>query len=105
MRNTFDMMLAPAMFLWAAGVIFNPESVYAGEKKQLGQAGPFGMVTIDQAVKAATEKTAGKVIAAELGKNNGKVIWGVKTIGADGKVTETHIDAESGVVIEITVKK
>ena len=62
-------------------------------------------VTIEQAAKSATEKTAGKVIEAELEKKHGKVIWEVKTVDADGKATEMHIDAESGAVIETKAKK
>ena len=62
-------------------------------------------VTVDQAVKTATEKVQGTVVEAELEKKHDKTIWEVEVVGADGKVSEIHIDAATGAVIDVEDKK
>lgn len=58
-------------------------------------------VTLDQAVKAATEKVKGKVIEAELEKEQGKLLWELEIVSDDKKITEVHVDASSGMVTEV----
>lgn len=62
-------------------------------------------VTIDQAIKAASEKVPGTVVEAELEKKHDKTVWEVEVLGADGKVTEVHIDAATGAVIDTEAKE
>lgn len=62
-------------------------------------------VTVDQAIKTAMEKVQGTVVEAELEKKHDKTIWEVEIVGADGKVSEVHIDAASGSVIDVEEKK
>ncbi|MCX5723088.1 MAG: PepSY domain-containing protein [Nitrospirae bacterium] len=62
-------------------------------------------VTIDQAIKTASEKVPGTVVEAELEKKHGKTVWEVEVLGADGNVTEVHIDAATGTVIDTEAKK
>lgn len=62
-------------------------------------------VTVDQAIKTATEKVQGTVVEAELEKKHGKTIWEVEIVGTDGKVMEIHIDAGTGAVIDVEDKK
>jgi uncharacterized membrane protein YkoI len=62
-------------------------------------------ITIDQAIKTASEKVPGTVVEAELEKKHGKTIWEVEVLGADGNVTEVHIDAATGTVIDTEAKK
>ena len=62
-------------------------------------------VTVDQAIKTASEKVPGTVVEAELEKKHGKTVWEVEVFGADGSVTEVHIDAATGTVIDTEVKK
>jgi uncharacterized membrane protein YkoI len=62
-------------------------------------------VTIDQAIKTASEKVPGTVVEAELEKKHGKTIWEVEILGAEGNVTEVHIDAATGTVIDTEAKK
>lgn len=62
-------------------------------------------VTIDQAIKTAAEKAPGTIVEAELEKKHGKTVWEVEVVGADGHVTEVHIDAASGEVIDTEMKK
>jgi uncharacterized membrane protein YkoI len=61
-------------------------------------------VTIDQAVKTAVEKAPGTVVEAELEKKHGKTVWEVEVLGADGAITEVHIDAATGTVIDTEMK-
>jgi uncharacterized membrane protein YkoI len=62
-------------------------------------------VTIDQAIKTASEKVPGTVVEAELEKKHGKTVWEVEVLGADGNVTEVHIDATTGALIDTEAKK
>lgn len=62
-------------------------------------------VTADQAIKTATEKVQGTVVEAELEKKHDKTIWEVEIVGADGKVSEVHIDAATGDVIDVEDKE
>jgi len=62
-------------------------------------------VTLDQAVKTALEKIPGTAVEAELEKKHGKTVWEVEILDADGKVTEVHIDAGTGTVIDTETKK
>jgi uncharacterized membrane protein YkoI len=62
-------------------------------------------VTIDQAIKTASEKASGTVVEAELEKKHGKTVWEIEVLGADGKVMEVHVDAATGAVIDVEAKK
>ena len=62
-------------------------------------------MTADQVIKTAGEKVPGTVVEAELEKKHGKTVWEVEVFGADGSVTEVHIDAATGTVIDTEAKK
>ena len=62
-------------------------------------------VTINQAIKTASEKVPGTVVEAELEKEQGKTVWEVEVLGSDRNVTEVHTDATSGAVIDTEAKK
>jgi uncharacterized membrane protein YkoI len=62
-------------------------------------------VTAEQAIKTAMEKVPGTVVEVELEKKHAKTVWEVEILGADGKVTEVHIDAAEGTVIDTEAKK
>jgi uncharacterized membrane protein YkoI len=62
-------------------------------------------ITIDQAIKTALEKVPGTAVEAELEKKHGKTVWEVEVVGADGAVTEVHIDAATGTIIDTEAKK
>ena len=57
-------------------------------------------VTIDQAIKTALEAAPGTAVEAELEKKHDKTVWEVEVFGADGAMTEVHIDAATGAVID-----
>lgn len=61
-------------------------------------------VTIDQAIKTALEAAPGTVVEAELEKKHDKTVWEVEVLGADGRMTEVHIDAATGAVIDKEAK-
>ena len=62
-------------------------------------------VTIDQAIKPASEKVAGKVVEAELEMKHDTLVWEVEVVTAENKVMEVHIDAVSGAVIDVEEEK
>jgi uncharacterized membrane protein YkoI len=75
------------------------------ESKEMVEMAVAAKVTIDQAIKTASEKVAGKVVEAELEMKHDKVIWEVEVVTAENKVMEVHIDAESGAVIDVEEEK
>jgi len=101
-RSTF----ALAMLL-AAGTLAVGGTAFGDEKEKNGKAGmaAAAKVTIDQAVKTASEKVSGTIIEAELEKKHNKLVWEVEVITAENKVMEVHIDAESGAVIDVEEEK
>jgi uncharacterized membrane protein YkoI len=88
-------------FLFALG-----SSAWADDKEgNITDLAKDAKVTIDQAIKTASEKVPGTVVEAELEKKHGKTVWEVEVLGADGSVTEVHIDAATGAVIDTEAKK
>ena len=75
------------------------------EESNVAELAKEAKVTVDQAIKTATEKVQGTVVEAELEKKHDKTIWEVEVVGADGKVSEVHIDAATGAVIDVEDKK
>ena len=61
-------------------------------------------ITIEQAIKIAVDKVPGTAVEAELEKKHDKTVWEVEIVGADGNVTEVHIDAANGAVIDTEAK-
>ena len=88
-------------FLFAVGA-----SAWADDKEaKVTDLVKDAKVTIDQAIKTASEKVPGTVVEAELEKKHGKTVWEVEVLGTDGNVTEVHIDAATGTVIDTEAKK
>lgn len=75
------------------------------ESKEMVEMAAAAKVTIDQAIKTATEKVPGKVVEAELEKKHDKLVWEVEVVTAENKLMEVHIDAESGDVIDVEEEK
>ncbi|TAJ30991.1 MAG: hypothetical protein EPO64_02715, partial [Nitrospirae bacterium] len=82
----------------------NKDKKEKNEVKEAVEMSKTAKVTVEQAIKTATEKVAGKVIEAELERKHDKAVWEVEIVGADDKVTEVHVDADSGVVIDTEEK-
>ncbi|WP_447979527.1 PepSY domain-containing protein [Candidatus Nitrospira bockiana] len=78
------------------------------EKEEEGKVADLikdAKITIDQAIKTATEKVQGTVVEAELEKKHGKTVWEVEVVDAANMVTEVHIDAATGDVIDTEKKE
>jgi uncharacterized membrane protein YkoI len=75
------------------------------ESKETVEMAAKAKVTIDQAIKTASEKVTGKVVEAELEKKHDTLVWEVEVVTAENKVMEVHIDAESGAVIDVEEEK
>jgi len=75
------------------------------ESKETVEMAAKAKVTIDQAIKTASEKVPGKVVETELEMKHDKLVWEVEVVTAENKVMEVHIDAESGAVIEVEEEK
>jgi len=59
-------------------------------------------VTIEQAIKAVTDKYPGRVIEAELEDEDGKVEYEITVVSNSGESREFTVDAQSGQVSEET---
>jgi uncharacterized protein YpmB len=98
----------------AIGVLLVLNSpVWSGEKgklqkdesKEMVEMAAAAKVTIDQAIKTASEKVPGKVVEAELEKKHDKLIWEVEVVTEENKVMEVHIDAGTGEIIDVEEEK
>lgn len=74
------------------------------ESKEKIELADAAKVPIEQAIKSASEKAAGKVIEAELEKEHGKIVWEVEVVTAEGKIVKVHVDAGTGEVIDVEEK-
>lgn len=97
----------PALMVGALCLLSTPAWSDKGKGKEghVAELVKDAKVTIDQAIKTASEKVPGTVVEAELEKKHGKTVWEVEVLGADGKVTEVHIDAAGGEVIDTEAKQ
>lgn len=91
--------------LIATGPAWSDKKGKQEEEGNVADLAKEAKVTVDQAIKTATEKVQGTVVEAELEKKHDKTIWEVEIVGADGKVSEVHIDAATGAVIDVEDKK
>lgn len=57
-------------------------------------------VGITQAVEAATGRVAGYVNQAELGDDDGKLIWEIAIVKTDGTLWDVEVDATTGAIIK-----
>lgn len=106
MRQRSSTMCALSILL-AAGTLAAAEIAFGGEDEKNGKAemAAAAKVTIDQALKTASDKVPGKIIEAELEKKHNKLVWEIEVVTADKKVMEVHIDAETGAVIDLEEEK
>lgn len=76
-----------------------------GEKsKDKAAMAAAAKISIEQAIKTASDKMPGKIIEAELEHKNGKLVWEIEIV-KDGHVTELHVDSATGDVIASKDKK
>lgn len=91
----------------ATGILAAAGAAYGDDNEKNGKAemAATAKVTIDQAIKTASEKVSGKIIEAELEQKHNKLVWEVAVVTADKKVMEVHIDADTGAVIDVEEEK
>jgi uncharacterized membrane protein YkoI len=106
MRQQLPTLLGLTMLL-AVGTVAVGGTAYGDEKEKVGKAemAAAAKVTIDEAIKTASDKVAGKVIEAELEKKHNKIVWEVEVLTAENKAMEVHIDADTGAVIDVEEEK
>ncbi|OED36742.1 hypothetical protein AB833_26240 [Chromatiales bacterium (ex Bugula neritina AB1)] len=74
-------------------------SIFADDNKEL-----VGVeVSLEQAASIARQQVEGTVISAEAESEDGKSVWEVEILDADGTVYEVEIDASNGTVLEVEV--
>jgi uncharacterized membrane protein YkoI len=91
--------LALASLVLAGGIIFKTGAAF-GERNAFEKAAA-AKVSIDEAIRTASEKVSGTIIEAELEQNHERLIWAVDMVTPDKQVMEVHIDAETGSVIDV----
>ncbi|MBH0179550.1 MAG: PepSY domain-containing protein [Nitrospira sp.] len=91
----------------AAGTLAAAGAAYGDDNGQNGKAelAAAAKVTIDQAVKTASEKVSGTIVEAELETKHKKLVWEIEVVTVDKKVMEVHIDADTGAVIDVEEEK
>jgi len=104
MRQKSPTVFALAMLLSAPGILAVADSALGEEHNKLEMAAA-AKITINEAIKTASEKVAGKIIEAELERKHDKLVWEVEVLTAENKVMEVHIDAETGAVIDVEEEK
>jgi uncharacterized membrane protein YkoI len=57
-------------------------------------------IEVTEAIKAALVKAPGRVIDTELREKQGRPVWEVDVVSADGKVSEVDVDANTGQVVD-----
>lgn len=102
MRQQSLTLFALALLL-AVGTLAIVGPTYANDigKKSKAEMAAAAKVTIEQAIKTASDKVAGTVIEAELETKHNKLVWEVEIITAEHKTMEVHIDADSGEVVDV----
>ena len=103
--SAFVLAVLVGTSLIATGPAWSDKKGKHEEEGNVAEMAKEAKVTVDQAIKTATEKVQGTVVEAELEKKHDKTIWEVEIVGADGKVSEVHIDAATGAVIDVEDKK
>ena len=88
----------------AGGMVWSAEKdklkAQGGEdRKEVVAMAMAANITIDEAIKTASENVPGKVIEAELAKKHDKPIWVVEILTAEQGIMEVQVDAASGSVI------
>jgi uncharacterized membrane protein YkoI len=103
-RTYMVMALALGSLLLVSGPGWADKGKKDEDGKEKAAMAAAAKVSIEQAIKTASEKAPGKVIEAELETKHGKTVWEVEVLSDDGKVVEVHVDAESGAVIDVEGK-
>jgi uncharacterized membrane protein YkoI len=90
------------VILGIGGMVWSSDKQKAQSERNAKQAveiAMFATITIDQAIKTASENFAGQVIEAQLKKPHDRAVWNVEVLTAEQGIMVVQIDAQSGSVI------
>ena len=73
----------------------------AGKVKNRDRLTSEARITFEQAEQASLRRVPGTIVESELERENGKIVYSLKIISADGNESEVEIDAVSGEVLEV----
>lgn len=115
MRRNVDVNIRSAFLLLCLGVLVGPPASVWAEQGASGEAAKNEIqemiemtagakVSIQEAIKAATEKVAGKVVEAEL-EEKPRATWEVEVLTEDGQLMEVWVDVDTGAVVSLEEKQ
>lgn len=90
------------VILGIGGMVWSGDKYKVQNEKNAQQVVAIAMsanITIDQAIKTASEKFAGQVIEAELKKMHDRAVWEVAVLTVEQRVVVVRIDAQTGSLI------
>lgn len=82
----------------AAGMLLVTSAIGAHSAQSVPAAANLDMV---QAIEIALKEVPGTVQETELEKEDGKQVYEIEILTADGQEMEVEIDAETGAILEI----
>lgn len=88
------LMGTTAVLVLATGFAIGGEG-RTGQKEAASTAG----MSIEEAIKTATQKYPGQVLEAELEDEDGAALWELEILTADGKKMEVQVDSRTGEVL------
>lgn len=62
-------------------------------------------ISMVEAITIASEKVSGAVIEAKLEQKHDRLIWEVEIVTPEKQVMEIHLDAQTGIVIDVEREK
>jgi len=98
MKKTFASMAL--LFIAACGSATSKAGSTEPKVSSAERVEMMKMVKVEaaDATQTAVGKAPGRVVDLELRNKAGKTVWEVDILGADGKVVEVDVDADSGAV-------
>jgi len=97
-RWVFGVMVVSMTGALCAGVAFGDE-VAAEHVRALVEAG--AVLPLDQLLKAIPPHWQGRLIDAELERDDGLWVYELEILGRDGYVRELALDASTGKILEV----
>ena len=99
MRRQYSTKIALTLLVLAGEIIIEAGTAL-GERNAFEKAAA-AKVSIDDAIRTASETVSGTIIEAALGQNHERLVWAVDVVTSEKQVMEVHIDAETGNVIDV----
>lgn len=91
--HTVSLLGASVLLLTSVGLAVSHDG------KKADVANLSTAVTMEEAIKTATTQFPGKVLEAELEKEDGNAVYEIEIVNAAGETRELEIDAQSGKIL------